>query len=428
MRVLTPTEKRDFYRRQAYFGQRGSSLSGVPKGSVGLTVGHSGTDYGYVRGSYGRLIPDKIYDTDVHSMVFTDTGLTYIRFGAAGDEQLLDVTGMVLIIEGYDGNEAYTWSGINNRYEATSLDLYAHILANFDKTLLVSALTGATSDSFVTLWTVEAGVELVLPADGINDFTVHWGDGTKELVTGINPGHTYKAAGQYYVSVTGACGTWHQNNGGSRLNLLGIYQWGDTGFTNLIRAFYGCSNLLEVVPIDAIDGITLTSSISGMFWGCSNMHTLVTTGWSIVTSSLESTFSGCSSLVSLDMSGISFSGGTSMLNTFLGCSSLSSLNISGLTTVGATNMTGMFSGCSALPSLDVSGFDMSSVTAAENFATGVTMGTANLDAAYAAWAAQTLQPDVDIDMGLSQYTDQISRDVLTNIPNLWTITDGGLSP
>ncbi|NCC99614.1 MAG: T9SS type A sorting domain-containing protein [Bacteroidia bacterium] len=60
----------------------------------------------------------------------------------------------------------------------------------------------------------------------------------------------------------------------------------------------------------------------------------------------------------------------------------------------------------------------------------VTLSTANYDALLTGWAAQTVQSGVTFSGGNSKYSAgaaATARGVLTDSPNNWTITDGGLN-
>lgn len=57
-----------------------------------------------------------------------------------------------------------------------------------------------------------------------------------------------------------------------------------------------------------------------------------------------------------------------------------------------------------------------------------TLSPTNMDATYNAWALLPVQPNQTVDFGGANYTaaGQAGRDTLTNAPNNWTITDGGV--
>jgi surface protein len=299
--------------------------------------------------------------------------------------------------------------------------------------------------------------------------------------------HVYASAGEYQISIKGLWThidyyTKEENRTSAAL-VKSIDQWGKLGQVSLSTAFRGATNL---VTANAADGPS--SSVTDMtrtFYNCSSMTTLDVSGFdtSRVTSmaymfqncssltsldvsgfdtqrvtNMSYMFQNCSNLTSLDVSGFDTSIVTNMLQMFAGCSSLTSLDVSGFDTSIVTNMGYMFNGCSSLTSLDVSGFDTSSVTTifymfyncssltsidvsgfnVEAITAGGSVGfmalaattTALYDATLIAWSAQTVTSGLVWSFGSSTYTAAPSdaataRGVLTEAPNLWTITDGG---
>jgi hypothetical protein len=51
----------------------------------------------------------------------------------------------------------------------------------------------------------------------------------------------------------------------------------------------------------------------------------------------------------------------------------------------------------------------------------------NLDSIYNGWSQLTLNPNISINFNNIKYTStgQAGKDILTNAPNNWSITDGG---
>jgi surface protein len=108
-------------------------------------------------------------------------------------------------------------------------------------------------------------IRLPLEASGTYNFVVEWGDGTSETITDGTQGlHTYAAAGRYNVSIVGTLVGWRFNNGGDRLKLLDVLQWGTMRLGNNGRYFYGASNLM-ISAIDAPD-LTGTTNFEWMFY------------------------------------------------------------------------------------------------------------------------------------------------------------------
>jgi surface protein len=157
-------------------------------------------------------------------------------------------------------------------------------------------------------------------------------------------------------------------------------QWGNLGLTLLNNAFRNCGNLVEVAALGGVN-LSQVTQMGYAFFGCGKLTTLNTTGW--------------------DTSKI-------------------------------TTMALIFRQCSNLQSIDISDFDFSSLTTAPQmfFVTpegvippemydALLQKTANLP---------SIKPNVAWGMEGQKYTlanGQAFRDILTNAPNNWVITDAG---
>ncbi len=75
---------------------------------------------------------------------------------------------------------------------------------------------------------------------------------------------------------------------------------------------------------------------------------------------------------------------------------------------------------------DIGSWNVASAIGMDNMFNGIILSTQNYDAILAGWSAQLVQPSLVFGGGNSKYCDQVSRDLLTNLPNSWIITDGGL--
>ena len=62
-----------------------------------------------------------------------------------------------------------------------------------------------------------------------------------------------------------------------------------------------------------------------------------------------------------------------------------------------------------------------------NMFNGATLSIDNYDALLAGWSKLELRSGVPFSAGSSQYCNQLARNVLTNPPNSWNITDGDIS-
>jgi len=110
-------------------------------------------------------------------------------------------------------------------------------------------------------------VSLPLVSTGTYNMLVDWGDGTSDTITTWNQAqttHTYSSSGDYTIKISGLCRGFRFNNGGDRLKLLSISNWGPLDIST-DAAFYGCSNFNSAtkdVPILS------TTSMSDMFRNC----------------------------------------------------------------------------------------------------------------------------------------------------------------
>ena len=123
-------------------------------------------------------------------------------------------------------------------------------------------------------------VKLPLVATGKYSFTVRWGDSTSNLITVYNQPevtHTYAAAGDYTIQITGTLIGWQFDFAGDRLKLLTITQWGALKFLNIDPTlsstkgtFFGCSNLAFPTVSDTPNFKNLTQATSFLRVGSAN--------------------------------------------------------------------------------------------------------------------------------------------------------------
>jgi surface protein len=103
-------------------------------------------------------------------------------------------------------------------------------------------------------------------------------------------------------------------------------------------------------------------------------------------------------------------------------------DVSTWNTSSAVSMDRMFRSCTSLVGLDPSGWDVSEVTNGIDFARSVTISTADYNATLVNWEAQSVQNNVSVNFGDSEYS--LSSAAATARAALiadyaWTITDGG---
>lgn len=270
---------------------------------------------------------------------------------------------------------------------------------NPDFTMLVKTDNAGTS----------ASDQFTIPTTGGGyNYDVDWGDGTTSTgVTGSTT-HTFPSAGNYVVKISGAFPRIYFNNGGDRLKLLEVQNWGNIAWTSMERAFFGCSNM-DVTATDVPD----LSSVTNMF------------------AMFNSASSFNQDIGSWDVGNV-----TSMRDMFLFATAFNQ-DIGSWNVGNVVDMWSMFRLASNFDQ-DLSSWDIGKVSQFGNFlwqATG--LSTTNYDATLIGWES-TLQAaypigvgypyTINIHFGGSQYTAGGAADTArTSLISIfgWTITDGG---
>jgi hypothetical protein len=299
------------------------------------------------------------------------------------------------------GGVTYWYSNILNRvfvngeWKTLSIpttDIDSHIITI--KTDNLS--TGSSNDN-----------QFTLPATGTYD--IDWGDGTIETgLTGTQT-HTYANIGTYEVRISNGITSCIFDNGGDRLKLLEVKQWGTGEWDNLQAAWYGCSNV-KSFPSEPIPTWSLVTSLVNTWYACTSLTTAP----------------DVSNLINV----------TSLVNTWRGSTSLTTApDISNL--INVTSLVTTWFNSSSLTELLSIGFNIENVTNATNTASGVTLDTSNYDAILIDWHArlESIYPSgvgyphtISTSFGSSQYTlggaAEAARTALINDFG-WTIADGG---
>jgi len=230
---------------------------------------------------------------------------------------------------------------------------------------------------------------------------VDWGDGNTDTITTFNQAetlHTYASSGTYTISITGDLSGWQFNNGGDKLKILNIASWGVLNISTF-SGFYGCSNL----TCSATDAPTISSTdLGNYFRDCSNFNGAIG-NWDM------------SSVINI---------GRMFRSAQVFNQDIGSWNVSS-----ATTMVDMLRSATAF-NQDIGAWNVSNVTTIFGFMlnkTSADYDASNLDSIYNNWSQLSVQPNLTISFGSIKYnaSAQASKDILTNAPNNWTITDGG---
>lgn len=218
-----------------------------------------------------------------------------------------------------------------------------------------------------------ASNQFTFPALG--SYRIDWGDGAVENLVGSQT-HTYPSAGEYLISVTGGLTGVVFNNGGDRLKLLQIRNWGTIAWATFSASYFGCTNLVGTFSdIPILSGVT---NMGAAFRDAVNFNSDIGR-WNVST---------------------------------------------------VTNIQTMFFNATAFDQ-DIGQWNVSSVTSALNFMgskSDANFDGKNLSAIYNGWSSRPVQAGVTIGFGTIKYgaTGVAGRAILTSAPNNWTITDGGL--
>lgn len=272
--------------------------------------------------------------------------------------------------------------------------------------LASSGYVGFVFDVDTTQTGVSTSTQFKLPlsSTGTTNAVVDWGDGTTDTLTTWNQAettHTYSTSGIYTITITGTLEGWFVNNGGDKLKIKEVKNWGNG------------------------DGLTLKNVNGGYFMGASNMTCIATDAPTIVASNFQQVFRGCSSIVSgvknWDVSGV-----TNLIFAFYQANNFNE-DLSNWDVSNVTNFAYCFESCFDLDQSFAS-WDMSSATSLTRMFRGVTLSTANYDATLIGWASQSLNSGLSIEFGSSKYTAggaaEAARNTLINTYG-WTIVDGG---
>jgi len=187
-------------------------------------------------------------------------------------------------------------------------------------------------NAFISVWSTSKTssgssnnyeVKLPLISSGTYNFLVKWGDGYQDTITSWNQAevtHHYAAQGTYIVSITGMIIGWRFNNGGDKLKIIEIKQWGCLRLGNNGSYFYGCSNL----NLTATDNLNLqgTTNLGGTFAFCENLGcTGNMNGWDVSKVINMSCMFDSASSFNQDISSWNVSSVIDMSNMFRGASS-----------------------------------------------------------------------------------------------------------
>ena len=216
----------------------------------------------------------------------------------------------------------------------------------------------APDTAFITTWrTTDADQQITLPVVG-SGMTILWGDNQNSTGVSGSTTHTYAAAGNYTVAVTGGLEQIQLNNVQPNAAMLSsIKQWGNASWTSMAGAFDGAENMVYgATDTPDLSGVT---DMSNMFTGAYSFNSDISE-WDVsgVTDMSQMFYYATSFNQPLD--GWDVSGVTDMSQMFYYATSFNQ-PLDGWDVSGVTDMSQMFDSASSF-NQPLDGWDVSSVT------------------------------------------------------------------
>jgi len=234
----------------------------------------------------------------------------------------------------------------------------AKSLGAVDERFVISVKTdnaGTSADNQFTIPTSTTGITQAF------NYDIETSDG--QIITDVtgNTTITFPSAGTYDIFVSGSFPYMYFNNGGDKLKLLDIKNFGiyALGSTSQINAFRGCGNMdITATDIGHFENVT---GFGNAWQNCLSLTSFPLLDTSSSTN-FQSTWAGCSSLTSFPL--IDTSSGAIFGNAWRGCSSLTSFPLLDFSSSTAFSVSGLgaWGFCSSLVTFPSNAFDASSAT------------------------------------------------------------------
>jgi surface protein len=167
-----------------------------------------------------------------------------------------------------------------------SLNLLTTLLFIFTLFTFTTSFAEAnfTSTDFITTWdTTKSGTsasnQITIPGTGVSgySYSIYWeslssstATGTTATSTSASQTITFPEPGEYKVAIKGTYPLIYFNNGGDKLKILTVEQWGSPAWTSMANAFNGCVNL--TVPATDAPDLSGVTNMNSMFWGATSFN------------------------------------------------------------------------------------------------------------------------------------------------------------
>ncbi len=237
----------------------------------------------------------------------------------------------------------------------------------------VSITVTSVFDPYITTWktdnegnTTDTQIKIGTYSHSSYNFTVEWGDGSKDENVTESIVHDYGTAGTYTVKVSGeypypfnghysSDSDYYTNFDAKKL--LSIEQWGDMEWKSMYFAFYKASNM--VGNASDVPDLSAVTNMYSMFWDASAFNQDIRS-WDVSAVTNMSYMFFTASSFNQDISDWNVSAVTDMSAMFREASAFNQ-NLSTWNVSAVTDMNGIFLGTSAF-NQDLSTWDVSAVT------------------------------------------------------------------
>jgi len=289
-------------------------------------------------------------------------------------------------------------------------------------------------DYFITKWeTTQDNQSITIPTyflyrnNNEYNYSVDWGDGTTSTGAVDDLTHTYTVAGTYTVKIAGYFPSFYMNNSSSKLNLIGIEQWGTIEWKSFKNAFFGCSNLTNYNAVDE-PNLTNVIDMSRMYSNASNFNGDLSSWNTNSVTNMNNMFFGAFSFNG-NLSSWNTSNVTDMNSMFFAAINFNG-DISSWDTGNVTNMSLMFQNTPVF-NQNLSSWNLSNVTDMSNMLNGSGLDETNYDAILIGWNSNPNTPN-SINLGTVPATYCAGGNARTNLTTSvssggkgWAITDDG---
>ncbi|WP_136468199.1 BspA family leucine-rich repeat surface protein [Flagellimonas onchidii] len=287
-------------------------------------------------------------------------------------------------------------------------------------------------NSFVTTWETTMDNEQITIGMNPNytyDFTVDWGDGNIEQISGfgeIGVSHFYETSGVHTVAIYGDFPAVLMFLSSTKEKLLSLEQWGSIEWQSMNSAFYECKNMMYNAK--DVPDLSQVQNMNAMFENADAVTNPDLSNWDTTSITQMPNVFALTDAFNGNIENWNTENVTAMESMFQSAANFNR-DLSVWKTGNVTDMRTMFSNSSF--NGDIGGWNIQNVTNMLEMFTNSKMSAENYTATLIGWAEQT--PDIQQGVTLSAQninfcSDDVdimdAIDTLTN-DHGWIITDAG---